>query len=162
MIYYKTKDEIELIRKSSLLVSETLALIAGLIKPGVTTLDLDKQAEIFIRDNGAKPSFKGYRGFPNTLCISLNDAVVHGIPSSKVIKEGDVVSVDCGVIKDGFHGDSAYTFLVNAATLESVNLAKVTKECVFKGIEQAVSGNRIGDISFARLLMGPSRGSRIK
>ena len=149
MIYYKTKDEVELIRKSSLLVSETLALIAGIIKPGITTLELDKKAEEFIRDNGAKPSFLGYRGFPNTLCISVNDMVVHGIPSKNEIKEGDVVSVDCGVFKNGFHGDSAFTFLIGEVTLDAINLARVTKECVFKGIEMAVPGNRIGDISYA-------------
>ena len=149
MIYYKTKDEVELIRKSSLLVSDTLALIAGMIKPGITTLELDKKAEEFIRDNGAKPSFLGYRGFPNTLCISVNDMVVHGIPSKNEIKEGDVVSVDCGVYKNGFHGDSAFTFLIGEVTLDAVNLARVTKECVFKGIEMAVPGNRIGDISYA-------------
>ena len=149
MIYYKTKDEVELIRKSSLLVSDTLALIADIIKPGITTLELDNKAEEFIRDNGAKPSFLGYRGFPNTLCISVNDMVVHGIPSKNEIKEGDVVSVDCGVFKNGFHGDSAFTFLIGEVTLDAVNLARVTKECVFKGIELAVPGNRIGDISYA-------------
>ena len=149
MIYYKTKDEVELIRKSSLLVSDTLALIAGIIKPGITTLELDKKAEEFIRDNGAKPSFLGYRGFPNTLCISVNDMVVHGIPSKNEIKEGDVVSVDCGVFKNGFHGDSAFTFLIGEVTLDAINLARVTKECVLKGIEMAVPGNRIGDISYA-------------
>lgn len=149
MIYYKTKDEIELIRKSSLLVSDTLALIAGIIKPGITTLELDKKAEEFIRDNGAKPSFLGYRGYPNTLCISVNDMVVHGIPSKNEIKEGDVVSVDCGVYKDGYHGDSAFTFLIGEVSLDAVNLARVTKECVFKGIEMALPGNRIGDISYA-------------
>ena len=149
MIYYKTKDEVELIRKSSLLVSDTLALIAGIIKPGITTLELDKKAEEFIRDNGAKPSFLGYRGFPNTLCISVNDMVVHGIPSKNEIKEGDVVSVDCGVFKNGFHGDSAFTFLIGEVTLDAINLARVTKECVLKGIEMAVSGDRSGDISYA-------------
>ncbi len=149
MIYYKTKDEVELIRKSSLLVSDTLALIAGIIKPGITTLELDKRAEEFIRDNGGKPSFLGYRGFPNTLCISVNDMVVHGIPSKNEIKEGDVVSVDCGVFKNGFHGDSAFTFLIGEVALDAVNLARVTKECVYKGIEMAVPGNRIGDISYA-------------
>ena len=110
---------------------------------------LDKKAEEFIRDNGAKPSFLGYRGFPNTLCISVNDMVVHGIPSKNEIKEGDVVSVDCGVFKNGFHGDSAFTFLIGEVTLDAINLARVTKECVLKGIEMAVPGNRIGDISYA-------------
>ncbi|HLO38089.1 MAG: type I methionyl aminopeptidase [Chitinophagales bacterium] len=149
MIYYKTTDEIKLIRESSLLVSETLALMAGLIKPGITTLELDEKAEAFIRDNGARPSFKGYRGFAHTLCISVNEEVVHGIPSKREIKNGDVVSVDCGVYKNGYHGDSAYTFLVGDVTMDAVNLARVTKECVFKGIEMAIAGNRIGDISYA-------------
>jgi len=149
MIYYKTKDEIELIRKSSLLVSDTLALIAGMIKPGIATIELDKKAEEFILDNGGKPSFKGYKGYANTLCISVNDQVVHGIPSKIEIKEGDVVSVDCGVFKNGFHGDSAYTFLIGDVSIDAVNLAKVTRECVFKAAEVAVEGNRIGDISYA-------------
>lgn len=149
MIYYKTNDEVELIRKSSLLVSDTLALIAGIIKPGITTLELDQQAEAFIRDNNAQPSFKGYRGFAHTLCISVNEEVVHGIPSKREIKNGDVVSVDCGVFKNGFHGDSAYTFLVGEVTREAIDLAAVTKESVAKGIEMAIVGNRIGDISYA-------------
>lgn len=149
MIYYKTKDEIALIRHSSLLVSDTLALIAGIIKPGITTLELDQKAEAFIRDNNGQPSFKGYRGFAHTLCISVNEEVVHGIPSKREIKNGDVVSVDCGVFKNGFHGDSAYTFLIGDVTEEAVELASVTKECVLKGIEMAIAGNRIGDISFA-------------
>ena len=149
MIYYKTTDEVKLIRESSLLVSETLALMAGLIQPGITTLELDEKAEAFIRDNGARPSFKGYRGFAHTLCFSVNEEAVHGIPSKREIKNGDVVSVDCGVYKNGYHGDSAYTFLVGDVTMDAVNLARVTKECVFKGIEMAIAGNRIGDISYA-------------
>ena len=112
MIYYKTNEEIELLRESSLLVGKTLAEVAKLIKPGVTTLELDKVAEEFILDNDAKPGFKGYGGFPNSLCISVNEAVVHGIPKNKPLEEGDVVSVDCGVLKNGFYGDSAYTFEV--------------------------------------------------
>src|SRR6186997_1369703 len=112
MIHYKTKEEIELIRQSSLLVSKTLAEVAKLIEPGVCTLDLDEAAEKFIRDNGAVPSFKGYRSFPFTCCISVNDAVVHGFPTKDKLKEGDIVSVDVGVFKNGFHGDSAYTFAI--------------------------------------------------
>jgi len=149
MIYYKTQDEIALIRKSSLLVSDTLALIAGIIRPGVTTQWLDQQAEAFIRDNGGKPSFKGYKGYKHTLCISVNDQVVHGIPSEKEIRNGDVVSVDCGVFMNGFHGDSAFTFLIGEVSREAVNLAKVTRASVYKGIEMAVAGNRIGDVSYA-------------
>ncbi|MEZ5012818.1 MAG: type I methionyl aminopeptidase [Chitinophagales bacterium] len=149
MIYCKTKDEIELIRKSSLLVSDTLAMLAGILRPGMSTLDLDKQAENFIRDHGGVPSFKGYRNFPNTLCTSVNDQVVHGIPNAKELRDGDVVSVDCGVFMNGFHGDSAYTFLLGPVPEEVVMLARVTKESVFKGIEMAVVGNRVGDISFA-------------
>lgn len=149
MIYYKTQDEIALIRKSSLLVSDTLAMIAGIIKPGVTTEWLDQQAESFIREHGGKPSFKGYKGYKHTLCVSVNDQVVHGIPSSREIKEGDVVSVDCGVFMNGFHGDSAFTFLIGEVGKEAVNLARVTRNSVLKGIEMAVAGNRIGDISYA-------------
>lgn len=149
MIYCKTQDELNLIRKSSLLVSDTLAMIAGIIRPGMTTLMLDQQAEAFIRDKGGKPSFKGYKGYKHTLCISINDQVVHGIPSAREIKDGDVVSVDCGAFMNGFHGDSAFTFLVGEVSLEAVNLARVTRACVYKGIEMAVVGNRVGDISFA-------------
>jgi len=156
MIYYKTKDEVELIRKSSLLVSETLAYTGSLIKPGITTLFLDQKAEEFIRDHGAQPAFKGYQSktkgvpnFPASLCISINDEVVHGIPSKREIRETDVVSVDCGVYKNGFFGDSAYTFLLGGASLDAVNLVKNTKESLYRGIEMAISGNRIGDISFA-------------
>lgn len=156
MIYYKTKDEIELIRKSSLLVSDTLAYVGSLIKPGITTLELDKKAEEFIRDNGAIPAFKGYKSkskgiddFPASLCISLNDVVVHGIPSKAEMQENDVVSVDCGVLKNGFYGDSAYTFLMGGASLDVVNLARVTKESLYRGIEMAIAGNRVGDISHA-------------
>ena len=112
MIYYKTSDEVELIRKSSLLVGKTLAAVAAAIKPGMTTLELDTLAETVIRDHGAVPSFKGYNGFPGTLCVSVNEQVVHGIPGNRVIQDGDVVSVDCGAFMNGFHGDSAYSFLV--------------------------------------------------
>lgn len=149
MIYIKTDEEIELIRQSSLLVGKTLAHIAGLIRPGVTTIELDKQAEQFIRDNGAIPAFLGYSGFPNTLCTSVNSQVVHGIPNNQPLKEGDIISVDCGVLKDGFYGDSAYTFCVGEVVAEVRKLLDVTKESLYCGIEKAIHGNRVGDIGFA-------------
>jgi len=149
MIFYKTGEEIERIRNSSLLVGKTLAEIAKLIKPGVSTLDLDKVAEEFIRDNGAKPGFLGYGGFPNSLCTSVNDAVVHGIPNDKPLENGDIVSVDCGVLMDEFYGDSAYTFEVGEVSDEVKKLLTVTKECLELAIVQTKSGNRIGDIGFA-------------
>lgn len=149
MIHYKSKAEIELMRESSLLVSDTLALVAAAIKPGITTMQLDKIAEEFIMDNKATASFKGYHGFPYTCCISVNDAVVHGFPTNNELKNGDVVSVDVGVFKNGFHGDSAYTFAVGEISDEIKQLLRVTKESLYKGIEKAVHGNRIGDIAFA-------------
>ena len=149
MIYYKTEEEIDLIRNSSLLVAKTHAEIAGLIKPGVTTLALDKIAEEFIRDNGGVPAFKGYGGFPNTLCMSPNDQVVHGIPNDRVLEDGEILSVDCGVVMNGYFGDSAFTYEVGDVDAETKQLLKVTKESLYKGIEMAVSGNRIGDIGYA-------------
>lgn len=153
MIYLKTREEIELIRESALMVSRTLGLIAAEIKPGVTPLYLDTLAEQYIRDNGGVPAFKGYMGshgpFPATLCISINEAVVHGIPSNKPLIEGDIISVDCGVKKNGFFGDHAYSFGVGEIKPEYQKLLDVTKESLYKGIEQAVAGNRIGDISHA-------------
>ena len=149
MIYYKTEEEIEFVRESSLLVAKTHAEIAGLIKPGVTTLALDKIAEEFIRDNGGVPAFKGYGGFPNTLCMSPNDQVVHGIPNDRVLKDGEILSVDCGVVMNGYFGDSAFTYEVGEVDTETKQLLKVTKESLYKGIEMAVSGNRIGDIGYA-------------
>lgn len=149
MIFYKTREEIELIRISSLLVGKTLAEVAKRIKPGVTTMQLDKIAEEFIRDNGASPSFKGYGGFPGSLCTSVNDAVVHGIPNDQPLNDGDIVSVDCGVFKNDFHGDSAYTFEVGDVKPEIKKLLQVTKECLDKALEVSVSGNRIGDIGYA-------------
>jgi len=149
MIHYKSKAEIELMRTSALLVSDALALVASVIKPGVTTLYLDKMAEEFIRDNKATASFKGYHGFPFTCCISVNDAVVHGFPTKDELKEGDVVSVDVGVFKNGFHGDSAYTFGVGEIKDEIKKLLRVTKDSLYKGIEKAIHGNRVGDIAFA-------------
>ncbi len=149
MIYYKSEEEIELIRESSLLVGKTHAAIAGLIKPGVTTLELDKIAEEFIRDNGAVPAFKGYGGFPNTLCMSPNEQVVHGIPKDNPLNDGDILSVDCGVLMNDFYGDSAFTYEVGNVKEEVKKLLQVTKESLYKGIEQAVSGKRLGDIGHA-------------
>ena len=149
MIYYKTEEEIDLIRDSSLLVAKTLAEIAGLIKPGITTQALDEIAEEFIRDNGGMPAFKGYNGFPNTLCVSPNDQVVHGIPNGRALKDGDILSVDCGVVMNGYYGDSAFTYEVGEVDVQIKQLLKVTKESLYKGIEMAVSGNRVGDIGYA-------------
>jgi methionyl aminopeptidase len=155
MIYLKTREEIELMRESALMVSRTLGLIAAQIKPGVIPAELDKLAEEFIRDNGGIPAFKGYKGgrgvpdFPATLCISVNEAVVHGIPGKKALNSGDIISVDCGVKKNGFFGDHAYTFAVGEVKPEILKLIEVTKESLLIGIAQMVAGNRIGDISFA-------------
>lgn len=148
-IYYKSLEEIELIRESSLLVSKTLAEVAKIIKPGVTTLSLDKMAYEFIKDNGAIPAFLNYGGFPNSLCISPNEQVVHGFPNDHVIKEGELISVDCGVIKNNYFGDSAYTFSIGEVDAEKQKLCKVTQECLNLAIEKAVVGMRIGDIAFA-------------
>ncbi len=149
MIHIKTKEEVELLRENNLLVSATLAEVGRHIKPGVTTLELDRIAEDFIRSHGAVPGFLGYGGFPNTLCVSVNENVVHGIPSDYALKEGDVVSVDCGTIMKGFYGDSAYTFCVGEVAPEVKQLLEVTKEALYKGVEQAVAGNRVGDIGAA-------------
>jgi len=149
MIYYKSKAEIELIRESSQLVSKTLGMLAAEIKPGVTSLYLDNLAETFIRDHQGEPGFLGYNDYPNTLCTSVNEQVVHGIPSDKPLQEGDIISIDCGVKKNGYFGDHAYTFTVGEVAPEILKLLKVTKESLYLGIEQAVKGNRIGDISFA-------------
>lgn len=149
MITYKSAEEIELIRESSLLVGKTLAEVAKIIRPGITPLELDRRAEEFIRDSNAIPAFKGYGDFPNTLCISLNDVVVHGIPSSKALIDGDIVSVDCGVLKNGYYGDSAYTFEIGEVNEAIKQLLKVTKESLYKGIEKAIEGMRIGDVGYA-------------
>ncbi|MBL0047895.1 MAG: type I methionyl aminopeptidase [Bacteroidetes bacterium] len=149
MIYYKTEEEIALIKESSLLVGKTLAELAKVIKPGVTTLQLDKIAHDFILDNGGVPAFLNYEGFPNTLCVSVNAQVVHGIPGNIELKEGDLVSVDCGVVMNEFYGDSAYSFAVGEVSPEVQKLMQVTKESLYKGIEKAVAGMRIGDISAA-------------
>ena len=154
MIFLKTDDEIELLRKSNLLVGQTLAEIAKAVKPGVTTGELDKIAEEFIRDHGAVPTFKGFPNpygspFPASICTSVNEQVVHGIPGNVVLKEGDIVSVDCGTYMNGFCGDSAYTFCVGEVDEKIRQLLKVTKEALYKGIETAVHGKRIGDIGYA-------------
>ncbi len=150
MIFLKTDEEIELLRISNQIVAKTLAEVAKLIAPGVSTEQLDKVAEEFIRDNGAVPGFLGYGGFPKSICTSVNDQVVHGIPSEKVIlKEGDIISVDCGAYINGFHGDSAYTFPVGEVKSEIMDLLRTTKESLFLGIEQAVEGKRMGDVGFA-------------
>lgn len=154
MIFLKTEDEIELLRQSNLLVGKTLAEVAKIIKPGVTTRELDKVAEEFIRDNGAIPTFKGFPNqfgdpFPASICTSVNDAVVHGIPGDEVLKDGDVVSVDCGTYMNGFCGDSAYTFCVGEVDEEICQLLKVTKEALYIGIRNAVQGKRIGDIGYS-------------
>jgi methionyl aminopeptidase len=148
-MYYKSEEEIDLIRESSLLVAKTHANIAGLIKPGITTLALDKIAEEFIRDSGGFPAFKGYNGFPNTLCMSPNDQVVHGIPNNISLNEGEILSVDCGVVMNGYYGDSAFTYQVGEVSAKIEQLLTVTKESLYKGIEMAIVGNRIGDISSA-------------
>ena len=150
MIFVKTGVEFELLRESNRLVGMTLGEMAKHIRPGISTLELDRIAEEFIRDHGAEPGFLGYGGFPNTLCISVNDVVVHGIPSEKcVLQEGDIVSIDCGTLKNGFYGDSAYTFEVGEVDEEIRKLLRVTKESLYKGIGKAVAGMRIGDIGHA-------------
>jgi len=145
----KTEDEIELIRESSLLVGKTLAELAPRVLPGVTTLELDRIADEFIRDHQGYPGFLGHNGFPNSICASLNSQVVHGIPSVKPLEEGDIVSIDIGVVKNGYWGDSAYTFGVGEIKPEVQKLLDVTKECLKLAIEKAVAGNRLGDIGYA-------------
>ena len=149
MIIPKTREEIELMRESALVVSKTLGLLAPLIKPGVTTLELDKLAEEFIRDNGAVPGFLGLYDFPNTLCMSPNAQVVHGIPTDKPLEEGDIISIDCGAIKNGYYGDHAYTFPVGEVDPEISKLLQVTKESLYVGIREFKAGNRVGDVGFA-------------
>ncbi len=149
MIFLKTEEEVELLRENNLLVSATLAEVGKHIAPGVTTLQLDRIAEEFIRSHGAVPGFLGYGGFPNTLCVSVNEQVVHGIPSNYALREGDIVSVDCGTIMKGFYGDSAYTFAVGSISEQVQQLLDVTKEALYRGVAQAKAGNRVGDISAA-------------
>ena len=149
MIYLKTDEEIELLRAANQIVARTLAEVAKVIAPGVTTLKLDTIAEEYIRSQGAVPGFKGYGGFPGKLCVSVNENVVHGIPSNYALREGDIVSVDCGAVKDGYNGDSTYTFCVGEVDEEVKRLLRTTKESLYIGIEHAVEGNRIGDIGHA-------------
>ncbi len=148
-IILKTDEEIELMRQSNRLVGMTLGELSKHIKPGITTLQLDKIANEFIRDHGAIPTFLGYNGFPNSICASVNENVVHGIPNKKPLVEGDVVSIDCGTLLRGFCGDSAYTFCVGDVSPEVKQLLKTTRESLYKGIEQAEEGKRIGDIGSA-------------
>lgn len=146
---YKTDEEIELIRQSCLLVSKTLAYAASLLKPGVTGEEVDSSAEEFIRDHKAVPGFKGLYGCPSTLLISVNEEVVHGLPAGRIFKEGDIASIDCGVYMNEFYGDAAYTFIFDGASEEAIKLCSVTNESLYRGIEQAVAGKRVGDISHA-------------
>ncbi len=149
MIQIRTEEEIERLRESNILVSRTLAEMAKVIKPGITTLALVRLAEEFIRDHNGIPGFKGYNGFPNTLCTSVNEAVVHGIPSSYHLKEGDVLSIDCGVILNGYYGDTAFTFPIGDIDDKVARLLRYTREALEKGVENAVEGRRLGDIGFA-------------
>jgi methionyl aminopeptidase len=149
MIFIKSEEEVEIMRQSNLLVSRTHAMLASEIREGISTLVLDKLAEQFIRDNGGIPGFLNYNGFPNTLCISVNDVVVHGIPSGYMLKSGDIVSVDCGVVLNGFNGDSCYTFEIGEVKPEIKALLVCTKESLYKGIEKAIVGNTTGDIGNA-------------
>lgn len=149
MINYKTEEEIELIKESAQILGKAHGEVAKLIKPGVKTIELDKVAEEYIRDNGGVPSFKNYNGFPYTLCISPNENVVHGFPGQHELAEGDIISVDGGVLFKGFHSDSAYTYPIGEVSDEVKELLTVTKESLYKGIEQAKYGNRIGDIGQA-------------
>ena len=149
MIHYKNTQETELMRESALLVSQTLSEVAKLLKPGLTTLHIDQFIAGFIQDHKAVPSFLNYHGYPFSSCISVNDVVVHGFPGKYELQEGDLVSVDIGIYKNGFHGDHAYTFMIGRPAAEVVELVKITKESLYKGIEKAVAGNRLGDVSFA-------------
>ena len=149
MSLIKSKEEIELIRESALLVSKTLGMLAAEIRPGLNTLYLDSLAETYIRDHGAVPGFLGLYGFPNTLCISPNSQVVHGIPNKEEVKEGDILSIDCGVLKNGFYGDHAYTFEVGEVKNEIKKLLKVAKESLYLGIAEFKKGNRTGDVGYA-------------
>ena len=149
MIVVKTKEEIEIMRESALVVSRTLGMLAKEVKPGVSTLFLDKLAEEFIREQGAIPGFLGLYDFPNTLCVSPNSQVVHGIPNKEPLKEGDIISIDCGAIKNGFYGDHAYTFAIGEIDAETQKLLDITKQSLYLGIKEFKAGNRVGDVGFA-------------
>jgi len=149
MVHLKSAEEIELMRNSALIVSRTLGLVAEKIGPGITPLELDKLAFEYIKDKGAEPGFLGFGGFPNSLCISVNEAVVHGIPNDRPFEEGDIVSIDCGAVKHDYYGDHAYTFAIGEISPEAEKLLRVTKESLYLGIEQMRVGKRIGDIGYA-------------
>ena len=149
MIFLKSDEEVSLIKESAQVLGKAHAEVAKWIKPGVTTKQLDKIADEFIRDNQGSPSFKGYNGFPSALCISLNETVVHGFPSQYQLREGDVISIDCGVKLNGFHSDSAYTYPIGNVSAEVANLLKRTKQSLYLGIEQATEGKRVGDIGYS-------------
>lgn len=149
MIHYKSNAEVELIRQSCQLANDSIAYVAAMIKPGVSTMELNDKADEFIRDHGGIPNFLNYHEYPYACCISVNDAVVHGFPTKDPLKEGDIISIDCGALKKGFHGDTAYTFALGEISAEVKQLLRVTKDALYKGIEKAVVGNRVGDISFA-------------
>src|SRR5574338_280790 len=149
MIIYKTNEQVEQMRQSALLVSKTLSEVAKILRPGITTLSLDKMIGEFIRDHKAIPSFLNYRGYPFNSCLSVNDVVVHGFPNKNELKEGDIISVDIGVLLNGWNGDHAYTFAIGDPGKEVMQLIRVTKESLYLGIEKAIAGNRIGDVSFA-------------
>jgi methionyl aminopeptidase len=149
MMILKTNEQVELMRQSALLVSKTLSEIAKILRPGITTLEIDNKIGEFVRDHRAVPSFLNYRAYPFNSCISVNDVVVHGLPTTNELKEGDIVSIDIGVILNGWHGDHAYTFAIGEPADDVKQLIQVTKESLYKGIEKAIAGNRIGDIAFA-------------
>jgi methionyl aminopeptidase len=149
MIHVRTEDELSIIRENAMMVTATLTEVAKMLKPGITTASLDVMAEAFIRDHGGTPSFKGYGGFPASLCISVNEVVVHGFPSEYELKDGDIVSVDCGFYRNGFHGDHAYTFAIGNVDPEVLEMMRITKEALAKGILQARAHNRVGDVSWA-------------
>lgn len=149
MIHYKSREQVELIKESAQILGKAHGEVAKHVKPGVKTQELDRIAEEFIRDNGGIPSFKNFNGFPASLCISLNENVVHGFPSEYELKEGDIISVDCGVLYKNYHSDSAYTYPVGKVDEDVLSLLRVTKESLYKGIEKAVYGNRIGDLANA-------------
>ncbi|HCQ89175.1 MAG TPA: type I methionyl aminopeptidase [Clostridium sp.] len=158
MIIIKSDMEIEYMRNAGKVVADTLATIEAVIKPGITTAEINKLAEEFILKQGAKPSFKGYGGFPASICASVNDEVIHGIPDNRVLQEGDIISVDCGAVLNGFHGDAARTFPVGKISKEAEELIRVTKECFFKGVEKAKVNNRLTDISAAIQIYAESFG----
>ena len=148
-MYTKTDEQVALMKEAALLVSMTLTEVAKVLKPGMSTLDIDKLCMEFVKDHQGTLSFYNYHGYPHNICASVNDVVVHGFPNSTPLKDGDIISIDCGVILNGWHGDHAYTFILGAADPAAIELVKVTKESLYKGIEKAIVNNRVGDISYA-------------